>query len=420
MTSLVIGAVITLVATSAALAAAEAAAFRLGASRLRTLLDEGFPRAAALSRLRSEPGQVRSAVRIVCGGLNLLALGTAMMFGWAWWGPTAATILLVPAIAAVLLLADVLPRLVASRRPVRLALRSAGPLLALRRAATAVTSPFLRLEDALSGDGNGDVSHGEREIREIQELGQERGFVGEEENLLVERAFRLDELTAWDVMTPRVDIFAWKDTTSLEDIVGQLPSVPYSRVPVFGKSTDDVTGILYVREAFETYVQGRRDVTLREISRDPFFVPGSLSLSLLLKSFQARRIHMGIVADEFGGTDGLVTLEDVLEELVGEIVDERDVDAEPIIRVGRNEVVADAGVDLREINDAFNVALPHLDHRSLNGFILEELGHVPSTGEALERAGIRIEVVEASETQVVRARLTRAAPENESLAEREG
>jgi CBS domain containing-hemolysin-like protein len=233
--------------------------------------------------------------------------------------------------------------------------------------------------------------------------------IEEHETLLVERAFRLDELTAWDVMTPRVDVFAWKDALLLEEVVGELSGVPYSRVPVYAESVDDITGILYVREAYQAYVEGKRDLPLAALAREPFFVPGSLSLSRLMQDFQARRIHMGIVADEFGGIDGLVTLEDVLEELVGEIVDETDLDEEEMVRVSKTEALVDAGVDLREINYALNLSLPILEHRSLNGFILEEMGYVPAAGETLERSGVHIEVVEATETQVVRARLTRLA-----------
>jgi CBS domain containing-hemolysin-like protein len=168
---------------------------------------------------------------------------------------------------------------------------------------------------------------------------------------------------------------------------------------------DDVTGILHVREAYQAYISGPGTTPLKDLAREPFFVPPSLSLTHLLEDFQARRIHLGIVADEFGGTDGLVTLEDVLEELVGEIVDETDLPEEPLIRISRNEGIADGALDLREINYAFNVSLPQLEHRSLNGFIIEELGYVPERGESLERHGVRIDVVDATETQVVRARI---------------
>jgi putative hemolysin len=209
------------------------------------------------------------------------------------------------------------------------------------------------------------------------------------------------------VMTPRVDIFAWRDSLTLADIVGELDDVPYSRVPVYGEDIDDVTGILYVREVYATYVAGRTDVPLNEIARIPFFVPGTLSLTRLLNDFQARRIHMGIVADEFGGTDGLVTLEDVIEELVGEIEDETDIAEEPIFRVSKNEIVVDAGIDVREINYALNLSLPHLENRSLNGLILDELGRVPAEGDVVELGNLRVEILEATETQVRRASLSK-------------
>ncbi len=217
----------------------------------------------------------------------------------------------------------------------------------------------------------------------------------------------MDELSAWDIMTPRVDIFAWRDSLKLEEIIDELQTVPFSRVPVYGENIDDITGILYVREAYDAYVKGHPALSLSELSRDPFFVPGSRSLPELLRDFQVRRIHMGIVADEFGGTDGLVTLEDVIEELVGEIEDETDISQESVHRISRDELEVAGGVELREINYAFNVSLPHLDHRSLNGFILEELGRVPAEGERIDLPGLEIEVLDSTDTQVVRARLTK-------------
>ncbi len=157
-------------------------------------------------------------------------------------------------------------------------------------------------------------------------------------------------------------------------------------------------------------ISGQRDVELKELAREPFFVPGSITLDRLLLDFQARRIHMGIVIDEYGGVDGLVALEDILEELVGEIVDESDVAVEPIIRLSRNEILVDGGADLREINHFFNTTFPLLEHRSLNGYLLDVLGRVPSPGEKITAEGVVIEVTAASETQVLRARLSHPSP----------
>lgn len=411
MTWLLAGIAVVFTLFSALLSAAEAATFALADSQLRTLGDEGFKGASSLGAVRRQPGVLYSTLILLSTAADTASVGSLLWLSLRLDVPGFPTLPLVVSLAVVILVAELIPRMVAARRPVRVALGLAPLLLVVERIGSRILHPFERLEDLLeqrnSEDGS---SHDERVVREISEIGREEGFVGEDEHLLVERAFKLDELTAWDAMVPRVDIFAWQDSQTLDAIVHGLDSVPFSRVPVYGESIDDITGILYVREVYEAVVAGRTDVTLKQLAREPLFIPGSLSLTRLLSQFQTRRTHMGIVADEFGGTDGLVTLEDILEELVGEIVDETDVDEELLLRVSRSEIVAHASIDVREINYAFNVALPHIEHRSLNGFILEELGQVPEAGEVLWAAGVKLEILEASETQVLRARLTKEAP----------
>ena len=405
---LLLAAAVVPILLSAALVAAEAAAFAVGSSRLRTLEEEGFQGAEALADLRARPEAVRASLLILTTMLNAAAVGVSVILGTLLGGTTGGVLGLVIGGGAVLVMGQSIPRLLATIRPLRMALGAAPLLMFVERTVGAATAPFGRLTGFLvRRNGDEGSTQEERAVREIAELGQEEGLVGVEEHILVERAFRLDELTAWDVMTPRVDIFAWRDSLTLEEIMSELETVPYSRVPVYRETTDDISGILYVRGAYENYVAGRTSMTLAQLSREPLFVPGSLPLTRLLRQFQARRIHMGIVADEFGGTDGLATLEDILEELVGEIVDETDVDEVALIRLSRTEVEAPGGMDVREINHAFNVALPQLEHRSLNGFILEELGYVPEAEETLDCAGVRIEILEASDTHVIRARLTK-------------
>jgi len=405
------GAILTLLGLclllSATLTAAQTAAFQVSESRIRTLKSEGFKGAEALTQVRRRAGNVGSSVRLITDTLNLGTMGIGVATGVLTLerGPSALDVMV--GVVIIIVFADALPRSIAARHPVKLALASASGLLSLTQWTRWISVPVSRLEDALVKNREDELSMEERELREIQEIGQEEGVLEESENLLVERAFRLDELTVWDAMAPRVDIFAWQEDLTLSEIIDGLPDVPYSRVPVYKDSVDDVTGILYVREAYEHISQGMHDLKLHQISRTPFFIPGSLSLAQLMRDFQAKRIHMGIVADEFGGTDGLVTLEDVLEELVGEIRDETDVEEEEIRRISRNQIECDAGVDVRDINQALGVTLPKLEHRSLNGLILEELGHVPSVGEKLLCDDVRIEIMQATETQVIRAQVTR-------------
>ncbi len=407
----VISASVVLILSSAFFTASSAAVFSVGGSRIRTLLDEGFSGAKELSEVRSRTGSVQGMLLFLASASRLLAVGVVTGGCSLQWGIPGFFEGLFGSTAAVLLLGQFLPRSLAARRSIGVALAVAPWLLALDRIVGPLLSPFLRLETYLArAAGEEGSTQDEREVREMTAIGQREGVVGMEEHELVERAFRLDELTVWDVMTPRVAIFAWQDSLALEDIVNELEKVPYSRVPVYGDSVDDITGILHVREAYQSYVAGQGRALLKSLAREPFFVPGSLSLNRLLNDFQARRIHLGIVADEFGGTDGLVTLEDLLEELVGEIEDETDLPEEPLVRISKTEIIATGTLDLREINYAFKLSLPQSEHRSLNGLIIEELGYVPEKGEYLERHGVRIDVVDATETQVVRARVRKIPP----------
>jgi len=416
--TIVIALAVVLIMVSAFLSTSSTAVFSVGGSRLRTLVEEGFRGAPELSELRSRTGTLQGMLLLLGALTNLSLMG--LLTGWASlrWGYQGFGISLVAGSLAIVTFGEILPRSIAARRSIRIGLAVAPTLLKLERVIGPVLAPFFRLESYLArATGEDGTTREEREVREITSIGQLEGVVGLEEHELVERAFRLDELTAWDVMTPRVSIFAWKDSLTLEEIVGELDTVPYSRVPVFGESVDDITGILYLRDVYQAYIAGRGGTSLKALSRDPFFVPGSLPLTRLLKDFQARRIHLGIVADEFGGTDGLVTLEDLLEELVGEIEDETDLPEEPLIRISKAEVIADGALDLREINYSFNLSLPQLEHRSLNGFIIEELGYVPEKGESLECHGVHIDVVDATETQVLRARIRKMSRTEEEEQE---
>ncbi len=410
LTIVLTAAFLILLGVAAVVATALAAVHGIDVSKVRILAGEKFAGSENLARLLSSEGAT-APLTVLCTLCNLGAALSGVGAVVAAWGGTAAWIGAPIAILAVIMVGELAPRAIASRNPVRLAL-AAAPILS--RGSTIfgrALFPILALGRIFARPSASDASRDEQQVREALEIGVDEGLVEVDEHRLVERAFKLDELNAWDAMTPRVDIVALKDSSVLGDILHELEGFPHSRVPVFGTSIDDVTGILHVRDAYRAYVAGDHNMKLSELSREAMFVPGSISLSKLIAEFRARRTHMGIVADEFGGTDGLITLEDVLEELVGEIVDETDVDEDLVTRISPDEIMASGGAELRDINDRFGFELPAGDNRSLNGFILEEFGRVPERGMSLDAGQAHIEVVQASDTRVLRVRLRRSKPE---------
>jgi len=315
------------------------------------------------------------------------------------------------ALAIVAVVVELVGKAVGTRGRESLALRLAAPIWIVSRVLIPIILPIeflVRTVAPTSGEVMPGIS--EREIRDLVSPGNGEAVIEEHERRLIERAFLLDQTTAYDVMTPRVDMLAWSESRTLAEIAAELRTARFSRIPLYRETVDKITGVLYTRDAYQALISGQRDVQLKDLAREPFFVPGSVTLDRLLLDFQARRIHMGIVIDEYGGVDGLIALEDILEELVGEIVDESDIAQESIIRLSRNEILVDGSADLREINHFFNTTFPLLEHRSLNGYLLDVLGRVPEPGEKItaDAEGVVIDVTAATDTQVLRARLSRA------------
>jgi putative hemolysin len=401
---------------SAFLTAAEVALFSIGDARIRSLAEGGE---GALATIRARPRALLVLLRFGDGLAAVVAGATAFRIGHLLlplWGGLLGILL-----AAVLLVAigELWPRRILPERGVRFAVAIAPTMLRASRILRPILYPMERMTRDLPEPRLTSVSEiTESELQQLTAIGRSEGSIDEHEGQIIERAFHLEDTHVWDIMTPRVDIFAWEDSLRLDEIASQFGAVPYSRVPVYDESIDDVTGVLYLRDAYQALIAGQRDATLRSLARQPLIVPGSLPLTRLLRDFQNRRIHLALVVDEYGGIDGLVTLEDVIEELVGEIEDETDVTDVDIVRISRSEIIAEGDTELREINHIFNTALPLLEHRSLNGYLMEELGRVPQPHETIDRQGLQIEVLDASETQVLRARITRRAPITEPSGSR--
>jgi putative hemolysin len=415
--SLVILAILILL--SGFFSGAEIALFSLGEARVRSLHEEGRRGAATLALLKSNPERLLATILVFNNIVNIGAASFATAMALDIFGSQGVAYATGAMTLLILVFGEITPKGFASANNVQVSLFVAPVIYLLGRLMFPIVAPLEALTRWFVYRSNriGAPSVTEGEIREMTAIGHAEGSIDERERQIIERAFWLDEKRAWDVMTPRVDILAWPSDRPLHAIAEELRQVRYSRIPIFTDTIDDIVGVLHVRDAYEALVAGQRDLPLGTLAREPLIVPGSISLTRLLSEFQTRRIHMGIVIDEYGGTDGLVTLEDVLEELVGEIVDETDLERQPIVRISLHEIEVEGGADVREINQFFDTSFPQLEHRSFNGYILDELGYVPKQGEEVEREGVVIRVLEATETQVQRARLTRTTiPETKPAA----
>ena len=248
-------------------------------------------------------------------------------------------------------------------------------------------------ETGMSVDG-GDEPLDEREVRMI------RGVV------------RLDKTMAREIMVPRVDVVAAELGTPLDKLVEQMVEHGHSRVPVYEDSLDQIKGIAYSRDILAD-LSGNHDapasVTAAAI-RPALFIPESKTLEELLAEFQESQVHMAIVVDEYGGVSGLVTIEDLLEEIVGEIKDEFDVEEPEVVSVGKDEYLMDAGVSIDQLYELLSVTVEGDGFDTVGGFVYQRLGKIPSAGDAVEYDGLRIEVVSTAGRRLKRLRVTRFSP----------
>jgi putative hemolysin len=254
----------------------------------------------------------------------------------------------------------------------------------------------------------------EDEIRALVETGQAQGVLEPREREMISSIFELGDKEVREVMIPRTDIVALDVNTPANEVLEQITHVGHSRLPVYEGSADDIIGILYVKDLFRRLARGDRDIDLRRFLRPAHFVPESKKADELLREMQRDKVHIAVVVDEYGGTAGIVTLEDLVEEIVGEIRDEYDVEQELVLPVSENEALMDARVPFEDVRETFDLDVePSEDYATLGGFITNQLGRFPRAGESVESGGVRFTVESVEGKRIRRVRITRLARDPE-------
>jgi putative hemolysin len=248
----------------------------------------------------------------------------------------------------------------------------------------------------------------EEEIRALVETGQAQGVLEPKEREMISSIFEMGDKQVKEVMIPRTDLIALDVNTPISEVLDVITRVGHSRLPVYEGSTDDIIGILYVKDLFRRLAKGERDLELRRLLRPAHFVPETKKVDDLLREMQRDKIHLAITVDEYGGTAGLVTIEDVVEEIVGEIRDEYEVEQELVLPVSENEAVMDARVPFEDVRDTFDLDIePSEGYDTLGGFITHQLGRFPRAGESVEASGMRFTVETVEGKRIRRVRVTR-------------
>jgi CBS domain containing-hemolysin-like protein len=255
--------------------------------------------------------------------------------------------------------------------------------------------------------------HEEKQEEFITGLEQHRtdGVLDEEEQEMIENVLELSNTTASEIMTPRTDIVAVEVNSDIEQVIRTITSAGHTRIPVYEENIDNIIGLVYAKDLLSEIGNSTSDFNLRDKMRNAYFVPESKQLRALLHEFQNQKLHIAVVLDEYGGTAGIVTLEDILEELVGEITDEyEETPTEPIKIVDSDTIEADARTYIDDINDECDLDLPDdEDYETIGGFVFSRLGYIPKTGESFDYENLKFTITSAEPRSVKRVRIRKSA-----------
>jgi putative hemolysin len=252
-------------------------------------------------------------------------------------------------------------------------------------------------------DDTGDAAHA------YLEAGEQEGLIEREDRRLIQSIVDFGDTEVRDVMTPRPDVVAVPLEATLAEVRQVFMEQQYSRVPVYKETLDHIQGFVFIKDLIRMTDAQSEDRVVSKLLRPAYYVPETKRVSDLLKEFQRQQVQSAVVVDEYGGTAGLVTLEDLLEEIVGEIRDEYDVEAEPVLDEGNGTFVFSGKVDIDELAERLGVAIPREGFGTVGGYLLSHLGRVPAVGETFEVGGLRVQVLEAERRRVGRVRVQRVA-----------
>ena len=380
--------------------------------RLKTAMERGDRRA---SKAMYVCEHFDKAITTILIGTNIVHLSCASyvtVLVTRRWGLSAVTLSTFVTTIVVFFVGEMLPKSIAKKYSLRLALGTASSLVFFMHLLTPISFVLTKIGEFASRltKGDSEVSVTEDELYDIIENMTDEGDLDSEQGDLVHSALAFGDLTAESILTARVDMETIDVDDPLEEILSQVKASRHSRIPVYQDSVDNIIGVLQIRRFMREYLQKREKTDLRSLLDDPYFVHQSAKIDELLSVMSSKKINMTIVTDSYGGTVGIVTVEDILEELVGEIWDEDDEVVEPCVDHGDGSYSFDAGVDIEDAFEFMDYEDPDetdFDHKLLGEWAYEQFDAIPQEGDSFTYNGLRITVEKVQQRRIMKLRIQR-------------
>jgi magnesium and cobalt transporter len=251
----------------------------------------------------------------------------------------------------------------------------------------------------------------EKDLQDLIEESEEEGIINEDEGEMLHSIFEFGETIVREVMVSRIDMVCCSMNTTLGELLAAIISSGHSRLPIYEGTADRIVGIIYAKDLLRIWGCRDEDFHIEQIMRTPYFVPETKQIEELLQEFRTQRVHMAIAIDEYGGTSGLITIEDLIEEIVGDIQDEYDLEEDELVEESPGVVLVDGRLNIEELEDYFDIVIPREKFDTVGGYLFNLFGHVPQVNEEIRDGVLRMTVVECDSRKIRKVRVRRAEPE---------
>ncbi len=396
---------------SAFFSSSEVALFSITRARVRTLVNEGRKGAQALATLKADPDRFLITILIGNNIANVAAASMATAIAIGIFGATGLAITIATFVVVILMLVfgEIGPKMYATRYTNQLGLAVSPSILFLSRIFSPVIWLFNRVAYSVSG-GNPFSHHlvTEEEIREWIDVGKEEGTIEQDEQEMLYSVLEFGDTTVREVMTPRIDVVMIEDTKSPEDVLTIFHETGFSRLPVYHESIDAIVGVLNIKDVFHSVLDPSKDLPITSLTSEPFFAPDTKKIDDLLREMQRKKVHLVIVLDEYGSFVGIASIENVLEELVGDILDEFDTEEPELLLIHEGVYSVDARMWVDDLNKELDLHLPISEgYETIAGLLIDNLGHIPKVGESIKLVdhGIRLNVLHMKGKRILRIKL---------------